>query len=60
MAEITHTPQRFEIKLFLTNHQLLSIYNNRRYYPSDVVKTVFREIKRRERYRDSLRRRNKF
>ena len=42
---------KFEVKLIKTNHQLLNIYNNRRYYSKDVVEKAFREIKRRERFR---------
>ncbi len=47
---------KFEVKIIKTNHQLLNIYNNRRYFPKDIVDKAFREIKRRERFRQFLRR----
>ena len=47
---------KFEVKLIKTNHELLNIYNNRRYFTKDIVENAFREIKRRERYRQFLRR----
>ena len=47
---------KFQVKIIKTNHQLLNIYNNRRYFPKNIVDSAFREIKRRERFKQFLRR----